>query len=121
MVKKKTTGREHNKKETNQKYKENKEKKKKEYKKEEFDHETRLLNEELGKIGLTIKEIYGDGNCLFRSVSDQINNDQEDYNIIRHKTMEYIKQNKSDFEHFVYDETFEEVNQINIHFSTWIE
>jgi ribosomal protein L9 len=116
MVKKKT-GRELNKKEKekNHKYKENREKKKKEYKNEEFDHETRLLNEELSQIGLTIKEIFGDGNCLFRSVSDQINNDQEDYNIIRHKTMDYIKQNKTDFEHFIYDETFEEVRQMNIH------
>jgi hypothetical protein len=34
--------------------------------------------------GLRIKEMEGDGNCLFRAISDQVyNGNQENYNIIR--------------------------------------
>lgn len=41
--------------------------------------------------GWKIKEMEGDGNCLFRAVSDQIyNGDQSHYDMIRQYCMDYI-------------------------------
>jgi OTU domain-containing protein 5 len=45
--------------------------------------------------GWKIKEMEGDGNCLFRAVSDQIyNGDQSHYDLIRQYCMDYIQSEK---------------------------
>eukprot|EP01080_Neovahlkampfia_damariscottae_P001729 gene1729-498_t len=90
------------------KNKEKFQKKKYKYDEDEYDQDTKLLNLELNQLGLSIKNIHGDGNCLFRSVSDQIEKDQEKYPNVRHKTVNFIKTNRENFEPFIYDETFEE-------------
>ena len=48
--------------------------------------------------GWKIKEMEGDGNCLFRAVSDQIyNGDQSHFDMIRQYCMDYIKSEKQFF------------------------
>lgn len=53
--------------------------------------------EELKNIGFYIKEVKGDGNCLFRCVSEQIEENENNYEIYRQKCVEYMKENKDDF------------------------
>lgn len=52
-----------------------------------------------------------DGNCLFRAISDQIYG-QETLNthlILRYKAVEFMRENRDDFECFIEDsQTFEE-------------
>ena len=48
-----------------------------------------------------IKEIDGDGNCLFRAVSDQVYGTDEYYNIIRDKCMDYMEIQKKFFKLFI--------------------
>lgn len=73
------------------------------------EHEVQNLNKELEPLGLQVKLIKGDGNCLFRSVADQLDGDQSKHNIYRQKTVQFITSQKEMFEPFIYDETFEEV------------
>ena len=41
--------------------------------------------------GMKIKEMEGDGNCLFRAISDQVyNGDDSHYDLIRQSCMDYI-------------------------------
>lgn len=60
--------------------------------------------EELKKIGYFIKEVKGDGNCLFRSVSDQMEENENNYEEYRKKCVEYMKENKDDFSPFLEEE-----------------
>lgn len=53
---------------------------------EEFEYE-RLLREEKG---YEIKRMIGDGNCLFRSVADQLFGDQEKHAQVRRDCMDYM-------------------------------
>lgn len=44
----------------------------------------------------------GDGNCLFRAISDQIyNGDQSHYDLIRQSCMDYIQSEKEFFVQFI--------------------
>lgn len=48
--------------------------------------------------GMRIKEMEGDGNCLFRAVSDQVyNGNQEHHEMIRQACMDYIEAEKEFF------------------------
>ena len=60
--------------------------------------------EELKKIGFYIKEVKGDGNCLFRSVSEQLEGNENNYEIYRQKCVEYMKDNKDAFIPFLEEE-----------------
>ena len=49
--------------------------------------------------GMKIKEIEGDGNCLFRAISDQIyQGDQSHHDLIRQACMDYIENEREFFE-----------------------
>lgn len=51
----------------------------------------------------------GDGNCLFRSVADQLEGDESMHAVCRQRTVEYILENKDMYTHFIEDdETIEE-------------
>ena len=64
--------------------------------------------EELKKIGYFIREVKGDGNCLFRSVSEQIEENENNYEEYRKKCVEYMKENKDTFIPFLEeDEPFD--------------
>lgn len=58
---------------------------------------------QLEKIGLGLKEIPGDGNCLFRALADQLYGGQEGQKLhgrLRNETVKYMLKNKEDFEPF---------------------
>lgn len=56
---------------------------------------------EMNKVNLFIKEIKGDGNCLFRAISDQVYGNEKYHEIIRNKCMDYILMEKKFFAQFV--------------------
>ena len=79
--------------------------KKKNKKKDEIDEE---FIKDLEKIGYFIREVGGDGNCLFRSVSDQVENNEKNYKSYREMCINYMKENPDEFSPFIEDdETFD--------------
>jgi len=52
-------------------------------------------------LHLFIKDVKGDGNCLFRSISDQIYGTEEFHEIIREKCMDYLLIEREFFEQFI--------------------
>jgi len=55
-------------------------------------------------MGLRIKDVSGDGNCLFRAIADQLEGKPENHAKIRRKVVKHIEQNRSHFEPFVEDD-----------------
>ncbi|SCM17584.1 OTU-like cysteine protease, putative [Plasmodium berghei] len=54
-----------------------------------------------------IKSIRADGNCLFRVVSDQLYNTEENYKEIRKKVVEHLEKNEDKYMNFIeYDESY---------------
>ena len=127
-----------NKKSKKQKQKENKEKKKEKEKKEKKREEeedtssTKAKNDgrqhkkrknkknrhnndkdqkfkdELKHLGYFIREVRGDGNCLFRAVCEQVENNEKNYKNYREKCIEYMENNPDKFKPFIEDdETYE--------------
>ena len=60
--------------------------------------------EELKKLGYYIKEVDSDGNCLFRSVSDQLENHEYNFDNYRQKTVDYMRDNIDYFKNFIEDD-----------------
>lgn len=54
--------------------------------------------------GFKLREIQGDGNCLFRALADQLNGDNNVHGRHRKDVVGYMKENKEDFAPFL-DET----------------
>jgi hypothetical protein len=93
----------------NNKYQRKKERnayrKKKNRKRDEIDEE---FIKDLEKIGYFIREVGGDGNCLFRSVSDQMDNNENNHKLYREMCLDYMKKNPDEFSPFIEDdETFD--------------
>ncbi|BFZ62553.1 2-oxoglutarate dehydrogenase E1 component [Saitoella coloradoensis] len=59
------------------------------------------LRSTLQAQGLYAKDVLGDGNCLFRALSDQFYGEVSRYAEIREKCVEYMKANEDDFKCFV--------------------
>ncbi|KUJ16522.1 OTU-domain-containing protein [Mollisia scopiformis] len=59
----------------------------------------------LAGLGLKTTSIRGDGNCLFRALSEQIYGDQTRNSEIRAKVVQYMKANPGDFKPFISVET----------------
>jgi len=53
---------------------------------------------------LKLKEIDGDGNCLFRSIGDQILGDESVHSLYRAKTVQFIRANQNDYMPFIEDD-----------------
>lgn len=53
---------------------------------------------------MNIREITGDGNCLFRAISDQLNGTEDMHAHYRHVAVDFIANNRSDFEPFIEDD-----------------
>jgi hypothetical protein len=69
----------------------------------------REFKEQAGKFGLTIKEVTGDGNCMFRSIADQLFGEEGRHREVRQECWDYIEEQKDYFVHFIEDdETIEE-------------
>lgn len=54
--------------------------------------------------GFNIFEIDGDGNCLFRTVAHQIEGNEDNYRHLRALTVGHIRENKTQFENYIYDD-----------------
>ena len=75
--------------------------KKRNRKKDEIDEE---FIKDLEKIGYFIREVGGDGNCLFRSVSDQMDNTEKNYKLYREICIDYMNKNQDEFAPFIEDD-----------------
>jgi len=62
------------------------------------------LNTQLGTLGLTLKQVPGDGNCLFRALTDQLYGNSNDHLLHRTQVVSYMRQHRDDFEPFVEDD-----------------
>lgn len=51
--------------------------------------------------GLVIKEMVGDGACMFRAIAEQVYGDQEMHGQIRSLCMDYMMNNKDHFKEFI--------------------
>ncbi|XP_068754292.1 OTU domain-containing protein 3-like isoform X2 [Montipora capricornis] len=78
-----------------------KERKAKEYLEE--DENFASFSNQLEALGLKIKDIPGDGNCLFRSLGDQLDGDHTTHTQHRRETVKYMRDHRSDFEPFMED------------------
>lgn len=58
----------------------------------------------LAAVGLEIKHMEGDGNCMFRSLSDQLKDDASKHFLFREKIMSYIEENREHFSLFMEDD-----------------
>lgn len=59
---------------------------------------------QLATLGLKLKDIPGDGNCLFRSLGDQLDGHNRRHYFHRSETVKYMLANRNDFEPFVEDD-----------------
>lgn len=64
------------------------------------DYGIKELEHELAGQGLYIKDITGDGNCLFRSLSDQLG-ESNTHDQIRFEVVEYLRAHKDEFSVFI--------------------
>lgn len=62
------------------------------------------LAHQLAPLGLQVREIPGDGNCLFRAVSDQLEGNSWNHLEYRGNTVTYMEHFRDDFEPFVEDD-----------------
>ncbi|KAL9970664.1 hypothetical protein ACROYT_G023074 [Oculina patagonica] len=69
----------------------------------EDDQDFASFSNQLEILGLKIKDIQGDGNCLFRALGDQIEGDHTSHGRHRRETVQYMKDHRSDFEPFMED------------------
>ena len=63
--------------------------------------EEREFKSFLAGINLIIKYMDGDGNCLFRSLADQLTGKQDSHMFFRSKVMSYIEQEREHFTLFM--------------------
>ncbi|XP_057686624.1 OTU domain-containing protein 3 [Corythoichthys intestinalis] len=59
---------------------------------------------QLQALGLKLKEVPGDGNCLFRALGDQLEGHSRSHLELREETVQYMKSHRQDFEPFVEDD-----------------
>ncbi|NXK44129.1 OTUD3 protein, partial [Chauna torquata] len=62
------------------------------------------LARQLRALGLKLREVPGDGNCLFRALGDQLEGHSRNHLRHRQETVEYMIKQREDFEPFVEDD-----------------
>ncbi|RCH89408.1 hypothetical protein CU098_009381, partial [Rhizopus stolonifer] len=62
------------------------------------------LDGQLRELGLCTKNITGDGNCLFRSLSDQYYGHDGNHKAIRQEVCQYLRENEETYKFFVEDD-----------------
>ncbi|CAN2388020.1 protein K6-linked deubiquitination [Pristimantis euphronides] len=55
-------------------------------------------------LGLRLREVPGDGNCLFRALGDQLEGHSQNHLKHRQETVDYMVKHRNDFEPFVEDD-----------------
>ncbi|PVD36855.1 hypothetical protein C0Q70_03845 [Pomacea canaliculata] len=59
---------------------------------------------QLKKLGLQLRDIPGDGNCLFRALGDQLEGHSRNHFRHRQEVVQYMMEHRKDFEPFVEDD-----------------
>ncbi|XP_056398040.1 OTU domain-containing protein 3 [Hyla sarda] len=59
---------------------------------------------QLQVLGLRLREVPGDGNCLFRALGDQLEGHSRNHLTHRQETVDYMVKHREDFEPFVEDD-----------------
>jgi OTU domain-containing protein 5 len=72
------------------------------------------IKKNIEKLNFFIKQMGRDGNCMFRSVSDQIYGNEEYHNVVREKCMDYLLIEREFFSQFVEGGDKEFDNYINM-------
>ena len=67
---------------------------------------TQLLTTQLQSLGLYAAPTIGDGNCLFRALSDQVHGSPEKHQEVRRQVCDWIEQHKERYEGFVEDDDY---------------
>jgi OTU domain-containing protein 3 len=80
------------------------EKKKRQYGDAEWKSDFLKFSDQLVAIGLMIKDVAGDGNCLFRAMADQFTGEPNNHATYRKQICDYIFYNRQDFEPFIEDD-----------------
>ncbi|XP_063065011.1 OTU domain-containing protein 3 [Engraulis encrasicolus] len=62
------------------------------------------FSNQLQALGLKLREVPGDGNCLFRALGDQLEGHSRGHLRLRQETVQYMSEHRQDFEPFVEDE-----------------
>eukprot|EP00667_Euglena_gracilis_P022743 EG_transcript_25438 len=75
----------------------------------ELQSEIRAVNALVGPLGLKVRDVPGDGNCLFRAAADQMYETSAKHAAVRQETVQYIRAHPEAFAPFVEDdEPFED-------------
>ena len=69
-----------------------------------YDEDLIKFREQLRTYNLQLKEIDGDGNCLFRAIADQLWGDESEHVKLRSDTANYIEENKEMYKFFIEDD-----------------
>jgi len=69
------------------------------------------LQERLNSVGLEIHQMNADGNCLFRSVADQIYGDPEKHELVRSLCMDFMEKERDHYSQFVTEDFEDYVNR----------
>ncbi|KAI7794482.1 OTU domain-containing protein 3 [Triplophysa rosa] len=62
------------------------------------------FSNQLQALGLKLREVPGDGNCLFRALGDQLEGHSRGHLRLRQETVQYMSTHRQDFEPFVEDD-----------------
>ncbi|KAI2649476.1 OTU domain-containing protein 3 [Labeo rohita] len=62
------------------------------------------FSNQLQALGLKLREVPGDGNCLFRALGDQLEGHSRGHLRLRQETVQYMMAHRQDFEPFVEDD-----------------
>lgn len=62
------------------------------------------FQEQLQALGLELRDVPGDGNCLFRALGDQLDGHSHNHLTHRRDVCEYMLKHREDFEPFIEDE-----------------
>lgn len=84
--------------------KKNRKERKKKNKNRRDDDIDEKFKKHLETLGYFIREVGGDGNCLFRSVSEQMEGNENNFQEYRDKCINYMKENKDTFAPFIEDD-----------------
>lgn len=52
-------------------------------------------------MGLEVRKMLGDGNCMFRAIADQVYGDPEMYDVVRQACIDYMERERDHFSQFV--------------------
>ena len=70
----------------------------------EYDDELKLFNAQVSVHGVRIRDVKGDGNCMFRSVAHLLAGDEHQHDVYRQKCVDHLIANRENFEPFVEDD-----------------